>query len=94
MGVAMTVSSVLFGYLVKRVGRIPFFILGAAINFSLLLAMQFFWNPDPLHPAIFFIMAALWGTASTIWTTTINGMTTTKTAFHAMTIKFKVTLIN
>ncbi len=66
-------SSLGCGYLVKFVGRIPIFVFGSAINFSLILTMLFFWSPDPSHPEVFFIVAGFWATANSVWNTQLNG---------------------
>lgn len=76
MGVVSAFGSIACGYLVKVVGRIPLFLFGSLTNFALLVAMQFFWVPDPSKPEIFFIVAALNGITNAVWGTLINSKRT------------------
>jgi len=74
LGVTTAVSSMLWGYLVKIIGRLPIFLIGAVIHFSLILTMLFFWNPDPRQaPELYFVVIGLWGVAHAVWDTQING---------------------
>ena len=73
-GAVCATSCLIFGQLVKLIGRIPIFLLGGAINISLVVVMLFFWRPDPVHhPEYFYIIAGLWGVAQAVWDTQING---------------------
>jgi len=67
-------SSLGCGYVVKFVGRIPIFVFGSVINFSLILTMLFFWSPDPSRPEVFFVVAGFWAISNSVWTTSLNGM--------------------
>ena len=60
------------GVLVKHLGRLPVFILGAAINAGV-IADLFTWVPNPDQSWAFFLLAALWGMADAVWQTQING---------------------
>lgn len=72
LGAAMVVSSIACSYLIKRIGRLPFFIWAATINLSVMATCQFLWNPSSERPDVFYIIAALWGVASAVWITSIN----------------------
>lgn len=71
-GVCDAIFSLAFGELIKIVGRVPIFTLGAAINISL-IATMFAWKPTPAEPAVFFVIAGMWGIADAVWQTQING---------------------
>ena len=43
-GACDALASVGFGFIIKKIGRIPVFILGALINISVIIAM-FTWSP-------------------------------------------------
>jgi len=47
------------GAVVKKVGRVPIFLFGAALNLALVIALLL-WKPNPSEPAVYFIIAALW----------------------------------
>ncbi|KAI9554119.1 hypothetical protein GHT06_019391 [Daphnia sinensis] len=70
-GAADAIGSITCGSIVKRVGRVPIFIFGALLNAGLIIAL-FLWQPDPSNPVIFFVIAAFWGLADSIWQTQIN----------------------
>jgi len=72
-GVLDSLSSAGFGYLIKLVGRVPIFLLGAAINYGVLIAL-FNWAPHPDSIAVVFVLAALWGIGDAIWQTQINAL--------------------
>ena len=83
-------ASVGFGFIIKKIGRIPIFILGALINILVIIVM-FSWAPTAsavggifagpftvvTNIALFlvvYLLAALWGTADAIWQTQINAL--------------------
>jgi len=70
-GVCDALASISFGPVIRRVGRIPIFILGALINYGIIVTM-FEWKPDPETPVIFFVIAGFWGIGDAIWQTQIN----------------------
>jgi len=72
-GVFDAISSVSFGYLVKYVGRVPIFLLGASINMSVLVAL-FTWQPTTDSQIVVYVLAALWGVGDAIWQTQINAL--------------------
>lgn len=49
----------------------PIFIAGALMNFALIITL-FLWRPDPNHAEAYFLIAAFWGLADSIWQTQIN----------------------
>jgi hypothetical protein len=71
-GVCDAISSLAFGEIIKIVGRVPIFTLGAAINLAL-IATMFIWKPTPSEPAVFYVLAGLWGVSDAVWQTQING---------------------
>ncbi len=70
-GAADAIGSITCGSIVKRVGRIPIFVFGALLNTALIIAL-FLWKPDPDNAVVFFVIAAFWGLADSIWQTQIN----------------------
>ncbi|XP_035208452.1 protein unc-93 homolog A-like [Stegodyphus dumicola] len=64
-GCASTFSSSLSGWLVKHAGRIPVILMAAIVNFAANILLLL-WHPSALHPEIFFIVAAMWGTMTGI----------------------------
>lgn len=71
-GIMDAAFSFAFGYLIKKIGRIPIFCLGGIINFVVMIVL-FQWVPNPNQGYIFFILAGLWGVADAVWQTQING---------------------
>jgi len=72
-GVCDALASVGFGFIIKKVGRIPVFILGALINVSVIITM-FSWSPSISGVGVVYLLAGLWGTADAIWQTQINAL--------------------
>ncbi len=71
-GVCDAICSFSFGYVIKKVGRVPIFLMGALVNIAC-IAVFFTWTPNPEQPHIFYILAGLWGVADAVWQTQING---------------------
>ena len=71
-GVCDALASIGFGFIIKKVGRLPIFVLGAAVNAGV-IADLFTWVPNPDQSWAFFLLAALWGMADAVWQTQING---------------------
>ena len=65
-GLAAAFTSLLFGLLIERIGRIPFFAIATFIDACLLFFMQFVWLPDVSESIIFYVVAALWGASHAI----------------------------
>ncbi|XP_068230620.1 UNC93-like protein [Palaemon carinicauda] len=70
-GVCDAICSISFSPLVKIIGRIPIFTMGAIINLSIIIALRY-WVPHPDDIVVFFIVAALWGVSDAVWQTQIN----------------------
>ncbi len=74
LGVASVIVSLLCSRLIKIVGRMPFFICSAIIHCVTIVTCQFFWNPNPDKPEIFFIIATLWGAATAMTATSLSSI--------------------
>jgi len=72
-GVCDALASVGFGFIIKLVGRVPIFILGACINFAVIIVMLT-WSPTPSSVAVVYVLAAMWGVGDAIWQTQINAL--------------------
>lgn len=72
-GVVNVVFSYIYGSLVKFIGRLPCFISGAIINYSLLIVMLT-WHPSSEQTYVLYIITALWGLADAAWQTQVNCM--------------------
>ncbi|CAG0895623.1 unnamed protein product [Darwinula stevensoni] len=72
-GVVDALCSLGFGYLIKLVGRIPIFVLGALINAGVIIVL-FTWAPNPDNVVVFFVLAGGWGMADAVWQTQINAL--------------------
>lgn len=72
-GACDALASAGFGFVIKKIGRIPVFILGALINVSVIITM-FSWAPTSSSVEVVYVLAALWGVADAIWQTQINAL--------------------
>ncbi|CAH1778626.1 unnamed protein product [Owenia fusiformis] len=72
-GVANSLCSYIFGQLMKYIGRIPFFVLAALLNYGVQIAWLL-WRPDPNQLVVFFVFAALWGVSDAVWQAHINAL--------------------
>ncbi|XP_045611697.2 UNC93-like protein isoform X1 [Procambarus clarkii] len=70
-GVCDAICSITFSPLVKMVGRVPIFTMGAIINLGIVIALRS-WMPHPDDVVLFFVMAGLWGVSDAVWQTQIN----------------------
>lgn len=70
-GLTDATCSMAFGFLVKRMGRIPIILLAAFLNASAMILMLS-WHPNPGEAHNFFLIAVLWGMADASWQTQIN----------------------
>ncbi|XP_042205187.1 UNC93-like protein isoform X3 [Homarus americanus] len=70
-GVCDAICSITFSPLVKMVGRVPIFTMGAIINLGIAIALRS-WTPHPDDVVLFFVMAGLWGVSDAVWQTQIN----------------------
>ncbi|KAK7571793.1 hypothetical protein V9T40_014265 [Parthenolecanium corni] len=72
-GVINAICSLLFGSLMKYIGRSPLMSLGFAVH-ACLLWVLIIWRPHPKSPHIFFIISGLWGVGDAVWQTQVNGI--------------------
>ncbi|XP_037938332.1 UNC93-like protein [Teleopsis dalmanni] len=72
-GVVNAICSILFGSVMKYIGRTPIIVLGAIVHFTL-ITVELFWHPNPSNPLIFYAMSGLWGVGDAVWQTQINGL--------------------
>ncbi|XP_045110444.1 UNC93-like protein [Portunus trituberculatus] len=70
-GVCDAICSITFSPLVKMVGRVPIFTMGALINLGIIITLRH-WTPHPDDVVLFFVMAGLWGVSDAVWQTQIN----------------------
>jgi len=72
-GVCDALASIGFGFIIKKVGRLPIFILGACINLLVIIVMLS-WTPTSTSVGVVYFLAALWGIGDAIWQTQINAL--------------------
>ena len=65
-GVCDAIGSYAFGFVVKYVGRVPCFLIAAAINYSMIILMMV-WTPNPDQIYVLFIIPAFWGLGDAVW---------------------------
>ncbi|KAK4316098.1 hypothetical protein Pmani_012742 [Petrolisthes manimaculis] len=70
-GICDAICSITFSPLVKMVGRVPIFTMGAIINLGIIITLMY-WKPHPDDTAIFFLISGLWGVSDAVWQTQIN----------------------
>lgn len=71
-GVVNALCSLLFGSVMKYIGRQPIMALGAAVH-AALVAWLLLWAPHPNNKSTFFVVSSLWGVADAVWQTQVNG---------------------
>lgn len=71
-GVVNAICSIIFGSIMKYIGRNVIIALGAIVHGGLII-FALFWRPNPDHPLIFFLVSGLWGVGDAVWQTQING---------------------
>ncbi|XP_076167954.1 UNC93-like protein [Ptiloglossa arizonensis] len=72
-GVVNAACSLVFGSLMKFVGRQPLMALGAIVHASLVVVLLH-WKPHPANPYVFFTVSGLWGVGDAVWQTQVNGL--------------------
>lgn len=72
-GVCDASASIITGFIIKTVGRLPIFIFGACINL-LVIVVMLTWTPTAATWYVVYILAALWGVGDAIWQTQINAL--------------------
>lgn len=71
-GVVNAICSIIFGSIMKYIGRNLIIALGALAHGGLII-FCLIWRPSPEHPLIFFLVSGLWGVGDAVWQTQING---------------------
>lgn len=71
-GVVNAACSLVFGSLMKFVGRQPLMALGAIVHASLVVVLLH-WKPHPDNPYVFYTVSGLWGVGDAVWQTQVNG---------------------
>ncbi|XP_078046197.1 UNC93-like protein [Augochlora pura] len=72
-GVVNAACSLVFGSLMKFVGRQPLMALGAIVHASLVVVLLH-WKPHPDNPYVFYTVSGLWGVGDAVWQTQVNGL--------------------
>ncbi|KAJ3635471.1 hypothetical protein MTP99_008377 [Tenebrio molitor] len=72
-GVVNAICCLLFGSVMKYIGRAPIMALGAVVHTALQVWLLL-WRPHPSSPILFFIAAGLWGVGDAVWQTQVNGL--------------------
>lgn len=72
-GVVNALCSLLFGSIMKFIGRSPLMILGAVVH-GCLVGILLHWRPHPNSPLVFFTISGLWGVGDAVWQTQVNGL--------------------
>ncbi|XP_026686646.1 UNC93-like protein [Diaphorina citri] len=72
-GVVNAICSLLFGTLMKFIGRSPLMALGFIVHCCLIWILVV-WRPHPNNPKIFFTISGLWGVGDAVWQTQVNGL--------------------
>nr|KAF7435025.1 hypothetical protein H0235_003216 [Vespula pensylvanica] len=70
-GVVNAGCSLLFGSLMKFVGRQPLMALGAIVH-ACLIVVLLLWKPHPDNPYVFYSVSGLWGVGDAVWQTQVN----------------------
>ncbi|PSN43975.1 UNC93-like protein [Blattella germanica] len=70
-GVVNAACSLLFGSVMKFVGRAPLMALGAVVH-ACLVGVLLIWRPHPSSPLVFFTISGLWGVGDAVWQTQVN----------------------
>ncbi|KAI5631206.1 ion channel regulatory protein UNC-93 domain-containing protein [Phthorimaea operculella] len=71
-GVFNALAAPVGGSVVKLTGRYPVMVTALLLNLGLITALLL-WRPSPDQWLIFFILAAVWGTADAVWLVQVNG---------------------
>ncbi|XP_066450655.1 protein unc-93 homolog A-like [Eleutherodactylus coqui] len=72
-GVTNSICAAIFGKLAQYTGRVPLFLLGAAINIGCIIGFLI-WKPADGNFAVFFVMSGLWGAADAVWQTLLSSL--------------------
>lgn len=80
-GVVNAVCSLLFGTIMKYIGRLPLMVLGFVVH-SILIWILIVWRPHPNNPKLFFTISGLWGVGDAVWQTQMSGESNGKYVFN------------
>ncbi|XP_047533142.1 UNC93-like protein [Vanessa atalanta] len=72
-GVFNALAAPVAGAIVKITGRFPVMVIALLLNICLLTSLLM-WRPDPKQWLVFFILAAIWGTADAVWLVQVNAL--------------------
>lgn len=72
-GCVNAICSILFGSIMKYIGRAPIMGLGVLVHTGL-QSWMLIWKPHPDAPMKFFMAAGLWGVGDAVWQTQVNGL--------------------
>ncbi|KAL3276266.1 hypothetical protein HHI36_020980 [Cryptolaemus montrouzieri] len=72
-GVVNAICSLLFGSVMKYVGRAPIIGFGFIVH-SGLIVWFLIWRPHPDNSMLFFMASGLWGVGDAVWQTQVNGL--------------------
>ncbi|OXU27596.1 hypothetical protein TSAR_007442 [Trichomalopsis sarcophagae] len=72
-GVVNAGCSLLFGSVMKFVGRQPLMALGAVVH-AALIGVLLIWRPHPDSSYVFYTVSGLWGVGDAVWQTQVNGL--------------------
>lgn len=75
-GICNAAGSYLFGALAKYIGRVGCLLIGALLNYAMIILM-FFWEPNDDQIYVLFIIAGVWGMCAAIWQSQVIGMSNT-----------------
>jgi predicted MFS family arabinose efflux permease len=71
-GVVNAICSVIFGTIMKYIGRFSIIIFGTILHMGI-FSYLLFWRPHPDSAITFFLVSGLWGVSDAVWQTQING---------------------
>ncbi|KAJ2949245.1 hypothetical protein O0L34_g6195 [Tuta absoluta] len=72
-GVFNALAAPVAGSIVKLTGRYPVMVTALLLNLCLITALLL-WRPSPDQWLIFFVLAAVWGTADAVWLVQVNAL--------------------
>lgn len=72
-GVVNAICSLLFGSVMKYIGRKPIMAFGAVVH-TALVVWFLLWKPHPSNPSVFYIASGLFGVGDAVWQTQVNGL--------------------
>ncbi|XP_073956095.1 UNC93-like protein [Choristoneura fumiferana] len=72
-GVFNALAAPVAGAVVKHTGRYPVMVTALVLNLCLLTALLL-WRPDPGQWLVFYVLAAMWGTADAVWLVQVNAL--------------------